>query len=251
MPQDPTNAADYPLLEIVSPSGERKYHYLGGKHQLTIGRTDENEIALPDPECFISKEHCRLECRKGFWWVCDDSKGAKGEPSANGTFLRRAEDGFELDVREKECVRLRQGDAILLLGALEPPEDQPKFWQLIFREGSPTNPVLSFQTQTLTYSLSELKLQSNSKEIRLRPQLRKLLHFMAEKNYANHGRAIVCTYAELIPAIWEEPFGHGNNDIAILVSTLRKQIERDPSTPRHLITVFSEGYRLENVKVID
>ncbi|WP_043363460.1 type VI secretion system-associated FHA domain protein TagH [Belnapia sp. F-4-1] len=55
-------------------------HSSGG--DLTIGRGLECEWQLQDPERVLSKRHCVLECRGGFWQVRD--------LSTNGTFLNHA-----------------------------------------------------------------------------------------------------------------------------------------------------------------
>ena len=52
----------------------------GGEY--SIGRGPENAWALPDPNRVLSKQHCVLEFRGGFWQVRDTS--------TNGTFLNNA-----------------------------------------------------------------------------------------------------------------------------------------------------------------
>jgi DNA-binding response OmpR family regulator len=55
----------------------------------------------------------------------------------------------------------------------------------------------------------------------------------------------MCTYDELIKAIWgEEDFGHTENEINRLVWELRQKVEPDQKEPRFLETVRGLGYRL-------
>ncbi len=48
-------------------------------HSLTVGRGDENDLVLPDPDKMVSKRHCAIEDREGNVVVIDFS--------TNGTFL--------------------------------------------------------------------------------------------------------------------------------------------------------------------
>ncbi len=48
-------------------------------HSLTVGRGDENDLVLPDPDKMVSKRHCAVEDREGNVVVIDFS--------TNGTFL--------------------------------------------------------------------------------------------------------------------------------------------------------------------
>ncbi|MEL6478800.1 MAG: type VI secretion system-associated FHA domain protein TagH, partial [Pseudomonadota bacterium] len=59
------------------PGGQSHVEMQGGS--LTIGRGEENDLALPDPDRTLSKRHCVLEERAGEYIVTDIS--------TNGTFL--------------------------------------------------------------------------------------------------------------------------------------------------------------------
>jgi len=52
--------------------------------EFSIGRGNENDLVLPDPERHLSKRHCLLKFRHGAWHVAD--------LSANGTFHNRDEE---------------------------------------------------------------------------------------------------------------------------------------------------------------
>ncbi|MDT8343066.1 MAG: FHA domain-containing protein, partial [Thermohalobaculum sp.] len=62
------------------PGGRDRVEMVGGT--LTIGRGEENDLALPDPDRTISKRHCVLEDRGGDYVLID--------VSTNGTFLNHA-----------------------------------------------------------------------------------------------------------------------------------------------------------------
>jgi DNA-binding winged helix-turn-helix (wHTH) protein len=245
---------EFPYLEVKSPDDELFVHELKGKESVTIGRSEQNDLALPDPQKYISRQHCRLECQVSYWWVVDDDSNASGEPSTCGTFLRRAGGGQEIDVRQEGRLRLQDGDTILILAKLLPPNDTPYFWKLTIREAK-THLVqgYGFSTQ-LTYSLSQRRLLSiqdgTQQEISLDPLERRFLHYMAEQNQANQGNAVLCTYDELIRAGWvDEPF-HTSNEVNVYICRLRKKIEQDRANPKYIKTVKSFGYRLENLKII-
>jgi DNA-binding response OmpR family regulator len=56
----------------------------------------------------------------------------------------------------------------------------------------------------------------------------------------------VASRLELLSEVW----GHASDVLTRTVDThigeLRRKLERDPSTPQHILTVRKAGYRLEN-----
>jgi type VI secretion system FHA domain protein len=68
--------------------------------EFSIGRGQDNEWVIPDPERHLSKRHCRLVYSVGDWELHD--------LSSNGTFLNRASDPLGKGSAEK----LRNGDRI-------------------------------------------------------------------------------------------------------------------------------------------
>lgn len=85
------------------PSGRSSIEMVGGT--LTIGRSDENDLALPDPERTLSKRHCVLEERNGDYVVVDIS--------TNGTFLNYGTERLD-DIPTP----LNHGD-VILVGSFE------------------------------------------------------------------------------------------------------------------------------------
>jgi type VI secretion system FHA domain protein len=68
--------------------------------EFSIGRGQDNEWVIPDPERHLSKRHCRLVYSVGDWQLHD--------LSSNGTFLNRASE----PVGKGSSAKLRNGDRI-------------------------------------------------------------------------------------------------------------------------------------------
>lgn len=240
--------SEYPFLEVKRPDGsediiklediigQQKY-----KNFVTIGRSKENDIVLPDPHKKVSRRHCILEHNIGHWWVVD-------EGSANGTFVQRTQKEDFLDVRSDGKLALTDGDEILILGKFIEPDDYI-FWHLIFRDPNQTEEVKPFQyVESLEYSFTQEKLfrktSRNQEEIKLTPQERRLINHMAQRNRENKNQPVMCSYEELLQAIWLEKFGHTNAEVNRLIWSIRNKIEADSGEPKFLQTVKGSGYIL-------
>ena len=66
----------------------------------TIGRSDENDWAIPDPQRFLSGVHCRIHSEGDRYYITDTS--------TNGVFLN----GSGTRLERNETVDLSQGDKI-------------------------------------------------------------------------------------------------------------------------------------------
>jgi DNA-binding winged helix-turn-helix (wHTH) protein len=239
---------NYPTLAIFTPQGEEKtisfapfYQENPQKTQILIGRLESNDICLPDPDQNISRQHCLIEFQQNTWIIRD-----KG--SANGTFIQRAELDQEIDVRCHEFVPLKENDKILILAHFTP-EDRPIFWIMVFHDPGVTQPKKGFQAPyTLEYSLSEQQLKRlnryETEIINLTKQQSQLLHYMAQRNHENQQKPVLCTYRELIEAIWGDNFGHNSNEINRLIWGIRAKIESDSGEPQFLQSIRGQGYRL-------
>jgi pSer/pThr/pTyr-binding forkhead associated (FHA) protein len=228
------------FLDVQEPDGN-KYTIKLEQEYLTVGRSNGNDILLPNPDKTISRDHCVLKCEANCWWVIDES-------SANGTFVQRWNGDTRIDVRQHGRLQLNNGDAILILGKfLE--ENEPVFWRLTFRDAEQTVQPPAF----LEYSLSQQKLflvnGGERKDIHLTRKERSLIHYMAERNQGNNNQPVVCEYQELITAIWSDSFGHTNNDVTNLIWFIRQKVESDPGEPEFLKTEKGRGYSLK-VKLI-
>ncbi|MEC4818218.1 MAG: FHA domain-containing protein [Scytonema sp. PMC 1069.18] len=233
------------FLDVKDPDGNQ-YTIKLEQQCFTVGRSNNNDIILPNPEKTISRQQCVLEYEAKVWWVVDES-------SANGTFVQQGDSDARMDVRQYGRLQLKNGDVILILGKLLEGEE-PVFWRLTFRDSDETGKVAGFQLPTyLEYSLSQQKLflvsDRRREEIQLSRKERSLIHYMAELNQANDDRPAVCEYQELIEAIWGDSFGHTSNDITRLVWVIRRKVEPDSGEPQFLITEKGRGYSL-NVKLI-
>jgi hypothetical protein len=230
-----------PILKVSAPNGETFEVELNAD-RVTIGRfADLNDIGLePDPQQLVTRRaHCVLEREADVWWVYDNG-------SVNRTFIRREQ---AVEVVNGRAL-IRDGDAIRVLGMLYE-DDEPAYWELEFHDPLRTNRVFDVpQTAHLEYDWIQARLLriegTHREEIRnLRPQEHKLVRYMDQRNRANNNTPVMCTYEELIEAIWGDEPDHMNSEVNHLVFGLRQKIELDPSEPQFLQSVPGLGYRLE------
>jgi DNA-binding winged helix-turn-helix (wHTH) protein len=244
-----TSSSDYPSLKVTSPDNEQDIISLkslakqnGDRSRITVGRNEDNDIVLADRHKMVSRWQFTLEYGNGRWWIAD-------EGSANGTFVRKYNGNSEIDVRMEEAVPLRNGDEILVLGKWTE-SDLPVFWHLFFCDLDETIPVKKMQLPgDLEYNPDRQQLfqitRQERNEVTLSNQERSLIHHMALKNLDNNCQPILCTYDELIGAIWEESFGHTSNEVNRLGWSIRNKIEPDSGEPRFLKTIKGKGYLLD------
>lgn len=231
----------YPILEICSPEGEQTRRELT-QDRITIGRYAQmNDIGLePDPQNYVTrKAHCILERGSDAWWLID-------KRGVNKTFVVR--NGQPEMVVERQ--QLLDGDTIRILGRVLENGDT-LYWELTFRDPlqtqrGPHNPLYI----CLDYDWKQARLfrlmEGRREEIEgLRPQEHKLIRYMDECNRQNGGGAVLCSYDDLIRALWGDEVNHTQAEINHLVYETRKTIEADPKQPRFLQTVPGLGYRFE------
>lgn len=233
--------SERPYLEISGPDGQRSTSIIVGE-RVTFGRfAEHNDIALlPDPQHLVTRvHHCAIERANGIWWVVDNG-------SVNKTFLRR-ESGTEV-VNGKAVLGDR--DTILVLGRLSE-VGEPSYWEIVFYDPLRTQAAdIVSRLAFLEYDWVQAKLVRFDGRTRaeikgLRPQEHKLIRYMDQRNRRNGYVPVMCTYDDLIEAVWDEDaYGHTEADINRLVWELRKKIEIDPKEPQFLETVRGLGYRL-------
>jgi DNA-binding response OmpR family regulator len=92
----------------------------------------------------------------------------------------------------------------------------------------------------------ELEIESRTREVRVRgaavqltPKEFEMLHFLASTP-----RVVFSRY-QLLDELWDVAFDGDPSTVTVHIRRLREKIERDPSNPRHLVTVWGAGYRFE------
>ena len=75
--------------------------------------------------------------------------------------------------------------------------------------------------------------------VQLTPKEFEVLHFLA-----SHAGVVFSRY-QLLDELWDVAFGGDPSTVTVHVRRLREKVERDPSSPRHLITVWGAGYRFD------
>jgi two-component system response regulator ResD len=75
--------------------------------------------------------------------------------------------------------------------------------------------------------------------VTLTPKEFDVLHFLASSPGTVYGRV------ELLEELWDFAFDGDPSTVTVHVRRLREKIERDPSDPRHLVTVWGVGYRFD------
>lgn len=79
----------------------------------------------------------------------------------------------------------------------------------------------------------------SGEQLALTPKEFDLLHFLA-----SHPR-IAFTRVELLDHLWDVAYDGDPSTVTVHVRRLREKVEDDPSSPRHLVTVWGAGYRFE------
>lgn len=194
-----------PKILVGSPDGTRRSEHELVTERVTIGRAvpgyAPDIVLAPDPQSWISRLHCWLECIDGSWWVVDNG-------SVNGTLLERQGQRETVEGRR----RVQDRDEILILGYLV--DDEPFWWRLRFDDPFATadapRRTATDDAPYVEYRLAEatLSVVANGERIDI-PQLgrnrHKLVRYMARRNAANGGMPVTCTHDELITAVWGPP----------------------------------------------
>jgi pSer/pThr/pTyr-binding forkhead associated (FHA) protein len=185
---------------------------------LSIGRSDECDIALPDRQ--VSRYHARI-----FWQ--GDSYVVEDLGSKNGTHVN----GQEV----KETTTLQDGDELQI--ALR--------FKLAFVDAGATAPL------TLNNDNQGLRLDKETRQVWINgiladPPLSLHQYRLLEALWDSGGSVV--TREQIIEAVWPEASGEGVSEQAIdaLVRRLRERIGEADEDFRYIITVRGHGFRLEN-----
>ena len=95
-----------------------------------------------------------------------------------------------------------------------------------------------YSAEDLTVDLSTRSVSVRGESVRLTPTEYSLLELFAR----NPGK--VLTHSFILKEIWGPTFAEETQYLRVFVGQLRKKIERDPTTPRILLTEVGVGYRL-------
>ncbi len=204
------------VLQRGSEAGRR--WPLDRMRPITIGRSEECEITLPDRQ--VSRFHARVSWR-------DDHFEAEDLESKNGTHLN----GQELQAPAV----LHDGDEIQI--ALR--------FKLAFVDAGATAPL------TLDSGEQGLRLDKETRQVwvngnQIDPPL-SLHQFRLLEALWNAGGSVI-TRDLVIDAVWPEASGEGVSEQAIdaLVRRLRERIAESDEEFRYIVTVRGHGFRLEN-----
>lgn len=102
--------------------------------------------------------------------------------------------------------------------------------------GTQDEPVLTFDDLTIDFPHRQVTLEG--KEIKLTPTEYNLLKYLA----SNSGKVI--THRQLLKTAWGQPWENEIQYLRVYIGQLRRKIEKNPSSPRHIITEPGVGYRL-------
>lgn len=102
--------------------------------------------------------------------------------------------------------------------------------------GNQDEPVLNFDDLTIDFPHRQVTL--DGREIKLTPTEYNLLKYLA----LNSGKVI--THRQLLKTAWGQPWENEIQYLRVYIGQLRRKIEANPSSPRHIITEPGVGYRL-------
>jgi two-component system KDP operon response regulator KdpE len=91
----------------------------------------------------------------------------------------------------------------------------------------------------LSIDLQNREIQRGAEALRLTRTEWKLL----ETLLVHAGRTL--THQQLFDAVWAKSFGHPQQYLRVQITNLRRKIEREPASPRFIITEPGVGYRFE------
>lgn len=108
------------------------------------------------------------------------------------------------------------------------------------REAPSAPSTLSFSNGAFVIDMPARRVEVDGKVIDLTPREYDLLETLAQ----NAGRVI--TTAELIQTAWGPKFRDATDNIKPYIHYLRKKVERDPASPRWIMTARGVGYRFND-----
>jgi len=104
------------------------------------------------------------------------------------------------------------------------------------RTTSEAEPVVSFGDVRI--DLEKQLVEVGGRPVHLTPHEFGILRLLAQ----NPGKLL--THRTILREVWGPSYGDESNYLHVYVSQLRRKLEPDPSSPRHLVTEPGAGYRL-------
>jgi two-component system KDP operon response regulator KdpE len=105
---------------------------------------------------------------------------------------------------------------------------------------APTAPGLgpqTFSSEHLEVDFERRSVKAGGVAVRLTPKEFELLRYLI----AHRGRPV--PHRELLQAVWGPDYGDQTDYLRVFITTLRKKIEPEPSSPRYVLTEPWVGYR--------
>lgn len=204
------------VLQRGSEAGRR--WPLDRTRTLTIGRSEDCDIALPDRQ--VSRYHVRIHWR-GDGYQLEDL-GSKNGTHVNGEEVQGS-------------VPLQDGDEIQI--ALR--------FKLAFVDAGATAP-LTFDNEKFGLRLDKETRQVWVNGMLADPPLSLHQYRLLEILWDSGGGVV--TREQIVDAVWPEASGEGVSEQAIdaLVRRLRERIAETDAEFRYIVTVRGHGFRLEN-----
>jgi pSer/pThr/pTyr-binding forkhead associated (FHA) protein len=204
------------VARLIERSGARgaTVHLLGDA-DVTIGRGEENDIALAHGQ--VSRRHARITW-DGARYVLHDL-GSK-----NGTYLN----GERVTAQP-----LHDGDVIALAG-------QPDL-VLVFEERDETVTVtpVGFAARGITINPRTAEVALDGRPVHVTAKEYLALALLYQQSGA------LVTKQELAAGVWPEHGGIVSDDsIEQIIARLRRKLEDDSDRPQRIVTVRGLGYRL-------
>jgi len=91
----------------------------------------------------------------------------------------------------------------------------------------------------LVINMATHKVIVDQVEVRLTPREFAILHVLARN------RGIVLNMEQIFEAVWNEQFYESNNTVMVHIRKIREKIEKDPSSPQYIKTIWGIGYTIE------
>lgn len=91
----------------------------------------------------------------------------------------------------------------------------------------------------LLINLKTHKVFVGHNQVKLTPREFAILQVLAQH------RGIVLSMEQIYESVWNEPFYESNNTIMVHIRKIREKLEKDPSAPQYIKTVWGIGYTIE------